>query len=217
MSTSISSTFSNENNDETESSIISIESQNTKKHGGRKFSLVWEHITRGKETARGHYEGTCKYCSKYWKIARPSILQIHLASQCSKCPTSIILQFCQLVAENEQNIKRQKINSISPSSSESKKQTSLEHHFEKTSISITRQKVIDNILIKTFITCNFAFCIIEHLFFIELLKALCIGYQPPSRKKLATELLGQEIARITLKLQYIFENTNNLTLGRCII
>jgi hypothetical protein len=69
-------------------------------------------------------------------------------------------------------------------------------------------------LVKAFVCCNIAFAIIENPFFMELLKALCGGYVIPSRKKLATELLEQELARINLKIQKVLEITNNLTLGK---
>ncbi|CAJ0843030.1 16717_t:CDS:2 [Entrophospora sp. SA101] len=32
---------------------------------GRRFTEVWEHVTKGREISRGHYEGTCNYCEQY--------------------------------------------------------------------------------------------------------------------------------------------------------
>jgi hypothetical protein len=79
----------------------STSSRSTKKHLGRKFSKVWEHFIQEREnTTRGHYEGTCKYCNKFWTDARPNILRIHLVSHCSKCLNNISLEFARIVAQD---------------------------------------------------------------------------------------------------------------------
>ena len=90
-------------------------------------------------------------------------------------------------------------------------------HYDNSKITNSRQKIIDSTLIKVFVCCNIAFAIIENPFFMDLLKILCGGYIIPSRKKLATELLEQELARINLKVKKVLEITNNLTLGKYII
>ncbi len=72
---------------------------------------------------------------------------------------------------------------------------------------------IDNALIKAFICCNIAFTIVENLFFIELLKTLCPGYNSPSRRKLSTELLERELIKVNLKVKKILNSTFNLTLA----
>ena len=80
----------------------SISSRSTKNHLGRKFSKVWEHFIQGREnTTCGHYEGTCKYCNKFWTDARPNILRIHLASYCSKCSNNISLKFARIVVQDK--------------------------------------------------------------------------------------------------------------------
>ncbi|CAI2190699.1 19861_t:CDS:1, partial [Funneliformis geosporum] len=85
--------------DSTSTSSKSIKS--SKKNLGRKFSKVWEHFIQGKEhSTRGHYEGTCKYCNKFWTDARPNILRAHLASHCSKCPNNVSLEFARIVAQD---------------------------------------------------------------------------------------------------------------------
>jgi hypothetical protein len=90
-------------------------------------------------------------------------------------------------------------------------------YYDNSKITNSRQKIIDSTLIKVFVCCNIAFAIIENPFFMDLLKILCGGYIIPSRKKLATELLEQELARINLKVEKVLEITNNLTLGKYII
>jgi hypothetical protein len=56
--------------------------------------------------------------------------------------------------------------------------------------------------------------LIEHPFFIELLKQLRINYSPPDRKTLAESFLTQEIVRVNVKLYRLLDNESNLTLGK---
>ena len=212
--------------------------KSNKKNGGRHFSSVWDHIVKGKEISRGHYEGTCSYCKTYWKIAKPVTMRAHLASHCSQCPESVAIEYAKIITEEniqedhtfKYNNKCQKTTNssslpISTSTSTSSTSTSsisiptssiqsgIQQHFESTKITSSRQKDIDNALIKAFVCYNFAFAIIKNPFFIELLKTLCPGYKSPSRRKLSIELLENEVARVNLKIKYIFDNTTNLTLG----
>lgn len=205
--------------DEITNSSYETQSSNvlTKKNSGRPFGKVWEHITKGKEISRGHYEGTCNYCKKYWNNAKPSLLRSHLASHCSKCPNNIVQEFLKIIATKNSELNENKRQKISDSSSTSiQKQSIIENHYEIKKISNSRQNDIDNALIKAFVCCNLAFSIIENPFFKELLKTLSPGYQIPSRKKLY-EFLEYEVAQINLKVQKIYEENNNLTLGIYII
>ena len=201
----------------TSSTEIQSNTSKSKKHTGRPFGKVWEHITKGKEASRGHYEGTCNYCHQYWSNAKPTFLRTHLALHCSKCPNNIVQEFLKIVTTQKVEADESKRQKTSHSSiiSSSSKQDVIEQHYEFTKISITKQNDIDNALIKAFICCNLAFSIIKNPFFKELLKTLSPGYKIPSRKKLS-ELLEYEVAHINLKVQKILEETNNLTLGKYI-
>ncbi|CAI2201572.1 5165_t:CDS:1, partial [Funneliformis geosporum] len=82
-------------------SISSKSIKSSKKNLGRKFSKVWKHFIQGKEhSIHGHYEGTCKYCNKFWTDARPNILRVHLASHYSKCSNNVSLEFARIVAQD---------------------------------------------------------------------------------------------------------------------
>lgn len=201
----LSTSFLHNNSPSTSSSSLE------KKTGGRLFSKVWEHVSKGKETSHGHYEGSCNYCKVHWKTARPLFMRQHLASHCQKAPDHVIQEFAQIVSteiiSNSFGPKRQKTNYDS-------KQTSLNGHFESTRITVAKQNDIDKSLIKAFVCCNISFSIVENPFFTELLKTLCPGYKLPSRRKLSIELLENEVARINLKMQQIFETSKNLTLGK---
>ena len=202
-----------DNNNDNDSISSSLQ---TSKNSGRQFSLVWDHIDKGKEVSRGHYEGKCKYCNEFWSNAKPFLLRIHLASHCSKCPEFVSQKFAKIVAETseqQKNFKRKKTSSITELI-EQQQQSTIEQHYETEKILSSRQNNINNSLIKAFVCCNLSFSIIENLFFIELLKTLCAGYQPPSRRMLATTLLEKEVARTNIKIKNIFEYATNLTLGK---
>jgi hypothetical protein len=132
-----------------------------------------------------------------------------LAKDCLTCPEEISRIFINELTKNEiQDNEKSKKKQCRIDSSI---QTTL--NFEKIKLNESRVREIDSILLKTFVCCNIAFNIVENPFFIELLKALCTGYNPPSRRKLATELLEKEVIRINLKIEKVLNNTLNLTLA----
>ena len=49
-------------------------------------SGVWKHFDRGKSRGDGHWEGTCKYCKKFYPQVKPSSLHVHLANYCEDVP-----------------------------------------------------------------------------------------------------------------------------------
>ena len=188
---------------------------NNKKRGGRKFSMVWNHIIKGEELTRGRYKAICMYCKHEWSEGRPQKMRQHLASHCDKCPENVSHEFAKEVANEEILDDDEQIqNKDTKCVKVNQKQTNIYQHYDSTKITNSKQKEIDNALIKAFVCCNIAFAIIENPFFMDLLKMLCGGYIIPSRKKLGIELLEQELARTNLKVQKILEVTNNLTLGK---
>jgi hypothetical protein len=199
------SIFSDEETEETrEIEEFSESSSNIlqKYKGGRKFTSVWNHITKGKEVSRGHYEGTCNYCNLFWSIAKPFYVRTHLASHCNKCPESVSLEFSRLLLEesNKRIIKKQ--------------QTTGSEQTTQFKISTSQQNNINNALIKAFVCCNISFLTIENPFFIEFLKVLNKDYNPPSRKTLSTTLLEQEVNRINTIFKNDIKYIENLTLGK---
>ncbi|CAH1768938.1 502_t:CDS:2, partial [Entrophospora sp. SA101] len=54
---------------------------------------------------------------------------------------------------------------------------------------------INHALAKFFITCGISFRIVEHPFFINFVKELNAGYEPPSREILSGQLLERELSQ----------------------
>ena len=72
---------------------------------------------------------------------------------------------------------------------------------------------INRALIKFFVTCGISFRIVKHTFFINLIRELNGGYNPPSREVLVSQLLERELAQINSKVNSELEMGTNLTLG----
>ncbi|GES95678.1 ribonuclease H-like domain-containing protein [Rhizophagus clarus] len=71
---------------------------------------------------------------------------------------------------------------------------------------------INSALVKCFVCCGIAFRIIEHSFFIDLLKELNAGYDPPTREYLSNCLLETELCNVNEKMDEDIKNQQNLTL-----
>jgi len=76
-----------------------------------------------------------------------------------------------------------------------------------------KQNSLDESLLKTFVTCGIPFAVIGHPFFIDLIKKLHPGYNLPSREKLVEIMLSHAVIRIEDKVDAIFKNATDLTLG----
>jgi hypothetical protein len=49
---------------------------------GRPQSKVWKHFDREESRGNRHWEGTCKYCKKFYSRVKPNSLHAHLANNC---------------------------------------------------------------------------------------------------------------------------------------
>ena len=76
-----------------------------------------------------------------------------------------------------------------------------------------KQEAIDQSLIKAFVCCGTPFAVVEHPFFMDLIRKLRPGYKLPSRNKLAEIMLSHAVIRIENKIMNILEKATNLTLG----
>ena len=68
-------------------------------------------------------------------------------------------------------------------------------------------------MIKFFVVCGISFRIVEHPFFINLLKELNGSYNPSSRKILAGQMLECELAQVNSNVKSEIEKSTNLTIG----
>src|SRR6185295_5300067 len=71
---------------------------------GRPQSGVWKHFDRGESKGDGHWEGTCKYCRKFYLRAKPSSLRAHLANNCKDVPEEWRRHFNYILVNNLNDI-----------------------------------------------------------------------------------------------------------------
>jgi hypothetical protein len=55
---------------------------------------------------------------------------------------------------------------------------------------------------------------VEHPFFIDFVKELNAGYDPPTREHLSSRLLERELCNVNNNIEKDLENQFNLTLGK---
>ena len=89
----------------------------------------------------------------------------------------------------------------------------IDNYHDSADLPESRITRINRALIKFFVTCGIAFKIIEHSFFINLLKELNGGYDPPSREILAGQMLERELAQVNNNVKLEIEKETNLTIG----
>ncbi|GES75999.1 ribonuclease H-like domain-containing protein [Rhizophagus clarus] len=190
-------------------------SENPRK--GRHFTEVWNgHMIKGVQRTRGHYAAICSYCNFYWKDGKPHVLREHLANHCRKCPQEVSLQFAKIVgneiAENEEDdesdseliTKKQRLNDG---------QTSIRSFYKNKELEKGYSDEIHRSITKAFVMCNIPFSIIENPWFIDLIKTLQPGYDPPSRQVLSGTLLESETSRVNIRIMNELSADNNFTIA----
>lgn len=195
-------------------------SENSKK--GRRFTEVWKgHITKGAQTTRGHYSATCSYCAFHWREGKPQVLREHLANHCKRCPQNVSIEFAKIVgkeiAGNEEEsdesdsepttnpIKKRKLNST---------QTSIQSFYQSKELEKGYSDEIARSMTKAFVMCNIPFSTVENPWFVDLIKTLQPGYNPPTRKVLSGTLLEAETSRVNMRIMNELKNDNNFTIGK---
>ncbi|EXX62953.1 hypothetical protein RirG_156900 [Rhizophagus irregularis DAOM 197198w] len=176
--------------------------------GGRPLGAVWQHFSRKSKVSPGKFEAECKYCSKTWKRGEVPILEEHLASHCSNVPRLVLREYIQKVGarENISNKKRKLDKSTTG-------QTTITAFHDSSDLPEARTNRINRALVKFFVCCGISYKIVEHLLFLDLLKELNAGYDPPTREYLSGCLLETELCVINDKIEEDIMNQQNLTLA----
>lgn len=184
--------------------------EQNKRPGGRPKGDFWEHFERLDPTSDGHAKAICKYCGKSWYRGEKTILVGHIANHCEEAPSSVIREY--LMKMNETAVpgvsKKRRTNSDSG-------QTLLTETYKKieklNSACINR---INRSLLKFFTCCGISFQIVEHPFFIDLIKELNPSYNLPSRELLSGRFLEEELSKVNISVTNELKYEKNLTLGK---
>ena len=167
---------------------------------GRPQSHVWDHFTK-ESLGSGHYSAKCHYCNASWSRGRPETLKSHLALYCNNVPLNIKAEYMEMLAmgntsTNRNNRKQQTSSDDSPAE-----------------LDINQTDKIDQALVCFFVCCEILFSIVDHPYFVDFVKSLCFGYNPPKRTALSTTILHKEISAVLTKIKQELKYEENLTLG----
>ncbi|GBC06898.1 hypothetical protein RclHR1_07120011 [Rhizophagus clarus] len=157
---------------------IDLETQRSgrKKHAdGRPLGPIWQHFIRKSTATPGKFEAECKYCSKTWKRGKTPILEEYLTNHCLNVLQLILREYMEKVrnCENTSNKKRKIDKSVVG-------QTTITAFHDSTNLPDAKINRINCALVKFFVYCGIAFRIVKHPFFIDFLKELNAGYDPPT-------------------------------------
>ncbi|CAG8842572.1 19896_t:CDS:1, partial [Gigaspora margarita] len=179
-----------ENSDNNISSPVDLSDTPTRKTSGKPKSIVWEsYIKQRKQISKGHWSATCNYCNKFWYKGFPATLEDHLGNLCNNVLSDVRNLFLSRLAAKALEVDTSKSKKRKLSN-----QVQLSDFIESTKLTPKRIKDINRALVKAFVICGIPFHIIENPFFIELLKTLRPGYEPPSKDILSGRYLAQETA-----------------------
>ena len=187
--------------------IESGNSEDLQKHkGGRPLGEVWEDINQGQAVAPGKFSASCKYCEKIWKRGEISKLEEHLSNHCQKAPPDIVRKYMTKILERQDKAsKKRKLSSSG--------QQTIDNYHDSCDLPQSRITRINRALIKFFVSCSVSFRIVEHPFFLNLLKELNGGYNPPSREILAEQLLERKLTLVNNNVKLEIAKETNLTIG----
>jgi hypothetical protein len=182
-----------------------VPKQKTK--GGRPLGTIWEDINQGKVISPGKFSASCKYCEQTWNRGEISKLEEHLSNHCQRAPANVVRKYMTKVLERQDKStnKKRKLSSGG--------QQSIYDYHDSTDLPESKITRINRALVKYFVACGISFRIVEHPFFINLLKELNGGYDPPTREILAGQMLERELAHVNNHVKSEIEKETNLTIG----
>ena len=192
------------------------ETPKSNKTPGRKPKEVWNFFVSVGEKKEGHQGCKCKYCPWSQTRGEPNSMEAHLALSCHKVPVDIKEKFLLMVKlRGENQILQAEVSSLLPIKKRKVgNQQLITKYGEADTIEPAKQQMCDNAVAKFFICCGISFRLVEHPFFINMVKSLCLGYVPPSAYTLSEDFLYKELANVVVDQNLVLKRTKNLTLGR---
>ena len=177
-----------------------------KNRGGRPLGTIWEDINQGQAIAPGKFSASCKYCKTTWTHGEISKLEEHLSNHCQSAPANVVRKYMTKILERQdKSTKKRKLSSGG--------QQNIYDYHDSTDLSDSRITRINRALIKFFVACGISFRIVEHPFFINLLKELNGSFNLPTREILAGQMLECELAQVNNNVKSEIEKETNLTIG----
>ncbi|GBC16237.2 ribonuclease H-like domain-containing protein [Rhizophagus irregularis DAOM 181602=DAOM 197198] len=195
------------------SSGVLLNTNKEKGKPGRKRGPVWIHFNDISTKKEGHIGCKCMYCGWTQNRGEPAQMQAHLALSCSKVPSTIKIEYLLLIKQNAEERVTNSTSTVSKKRCINLSQTRIDKFYESDQIDSTKQVLCDKAVAKFFVCCGVAFHLISHPFFIDMVKSLCNGYEPPCSTTLSNTLMNNELTKITVDQQLTLDKESDLTLG----
>ena len=177
-----------------------------KNKGGRPSNSIWEDINRGESIGSGKFSASCRYCNTQWTRGEVSKLEEHLSNHCPRAPANVVRKYMSKVIERQDKpSKKRKVSECN--------QRNIDDYHDSIELPGSRITRINRALVKFFIACGISFQIVEHPFFVNFIKELNAGYDPPTREILSNQFLERELTQVNSKVKSEIEKETNLTLG----
>ncbi|CAB5371654.1 unnamed protein product [Rhizophagus irregularis] len=141
-------------------------------------------------------------------------MQAHLALSCSKVPFTIKIEYLLFIKQNAEEQVTNSTSTVSKKRCVNLSQTRIDKFYESDQIDSTKQVLCDKAVAKFFIYYGVAFHLVSHPFFIDMVKSLCNGYEPPYSTTLSNTLMNNELTKITVDQQLMLDKESDLTLGK---
>jgi len=93
-------------------------------------------------------------------------------------------------------------------------QSSIRNFYKNSKLEKGYSDEIDRSVTKAFVMCNVPFSTIENPWFVDMLKTLQPGYNPPSRQVLSGTLLEAELSRVNLRVYNELSKESSCTIGK---
>jgi len=177
---------------------------------GRKLKEVWNFFIAIGEKKEGHQGCKCKYCLWSQTRGEPNSMEAHLALSCHKVSHDVKEKFLLIVKTRGEN---QTFQLETSKKRKAERQQLITKYGESDIIELIKKQICDRTVAKFFICCGISFRLVEHPFFIDMVKSLCLGYDPPRAITLSKDFLYEELANIVVDQYLELKRTKNLTLG----
>jgi hypothetical protein len=152
-----------------------------KNKGGRPLNSIWEDIDRGESIGSGKLSTSCRYCNTQWTRGEVSKLEEHLSNHCPRVPANVVRKYMSKVIERQDKpSKKRKVSECN--------QRNIDDYHDSIELPESRITRINRALVKFFIACGISFQIVEYPFFVNFIKELNAGYDPPTREILSNQI-----------------------------
>ncbi|GBC24127.2 ribonuclease H-like domain-containing protein [Rhizophagus irregularis DAOM 181602=DAOM 197198] len=163
-------------------------------------------------SSKGHISCKCMYYGWTQTQGEPAQMQAHLALSCSKVPSTIKIEYLLLIKQNAEERVTNSTSTVSKKRCVNLSQTRIDKFYESDQIDSTKQVLCDKAVAKFFVCCGVVFHLVSHPFFIDMVKSLCNGYEPPCSTTLSNTLMNNELTKITVDQQLTLDKESDLTL-----